>query len=726
MSNICQASAAILALSDADLRNLASAKKNKKLLERYIDVHLDCYLKLENSSDFDGHLEVAGWSGSSGLCGGCQFCSLVADGLQRESQHYRLYDHYQALLEPFKGEYPRTVGLKFMLKLKRLEYHRDPSNWNFGEKSEIMWDIHIVLIRGTVTLLSTLNMEIRPSSLDIEVAFEMFGAEDDPVSVALSLHRRPLASSALSETNVVKIKSWIEDCEISHVECVRPKHDVFLPTRLVDVGHPDCGDNLRLIQSSDTFKPGFKEVEQAHYMALSYCWGSSEQLLTTTHETLPTRLSLITFDSIPQALQDAVRVARILGIRYLWIDSLCIIQDDKADWQVESSRMSEIFSNAHLTVVAARGSSCTDSFLRRDHKLITCSVPFSLADEISGQFGLRYRRHWWSDKMAEIVDGGWITRGWTFQEERLARRVLLFGQNKFFFDCKTLERLEDTSRCKGRPDWVGTVRDESVDEKFGHPRRISSDSHLSNNRTSFDHWQTLCSHYSRRVLTFASDKLPAISGIAKQTAKRVHSDYLAGLWRAHLMHDLFWHTKHLSKRPDTYRAPSWSWASVDGHIAWSSWRWCATGQCEQFFQILEAHTVVSSLDPYGAVKDGYVKISGKMVEIDRPTTENMLPSSQGQTWYAIYEGQRFASARLDVALPDATNRGKLYALLAASCKVKKGQAPVPRGLILEKTQSTRDDGLTQFQRVGVFRVSLVNEDHLRAWRTSEDQTMIIV
>jgi hypothetical protein len=723
--SICSASSAVLALSDVDVRNLATEKKNRKLLERYLDVHLECEVTLKNTGKRDATLKVVKWSGSSDLCGSCPFCDLMVDGLQRESQYLALHSHYEAFLGSADQHDLQTLYLTY--KLKRLEYRRDPSTWQVGEVEEIQRDVHIILIRGSIALApATAVTDGRLKPLDFAVTFEIFGAQEDQACKALGLHRRPLTSSTLSEPNIAKIKSWITECESLHGKCSIPNGDGFSPRRLLDVGNPNCGDGLKLIESSETIHSSVTNTDSTKYMALSYCWGPPGYRLTTTHSTSPSRRSLITLDSLPLAFRDAVQVARLLGIRYLWIDSLCIIQDDKGDWEAESSKMAEIFSNAYLTIVAARGDSCNESFLKRDPNKVTCSVPIFLDGGFTGSYSLRYRRHWGSDKMVEIADGKWMSRGWTFQEERLARRVLLFGENKFFFDCKTSERMEDTDRGKGRPAWVDTVQDPDVDEYMNQLRPIHSDSQAFKPRTSFDHWQTLCSHYSNRELTYPSDKLPAISGIAKQTAKRVESDYLAGLWRSHLLHDLFWHTKYLATRPHVYRAPSWSWASVEGHIAWSTWRWCATDQCEEFLEILEANTVVAGVDRFGAVKDGHLKISGKTVEIDRPATETMLASSKEQTWNITYEGQVFAKARLDAALPAEDNGNKIYALLAAKCKMKKGHIPTPRGLVLEKTTSVRDDGLPEFRRIGSFRVTSAEEDQLRAWRGSEPGTLIIV
>ncbi|EPE32859.1 hypothetical protein GLAREA_05871 [Glarea lozoyensis ATCC 20868] len=725
MSLVCSPSAAAFTLTEADLLNLVTEKRNKKLLERHIDIQIDCELTLNAAGNTQVHLKATKWSGSNDLCGSCPCCILIVDGLQRELRNSGVYNHFESIIGPVKGGSQKTLCFKY--KLRKLEYHRDPSAWQIDGVTETTWDLHLALLRGTLFLAPrSAGVEIGQKPIGINVAFELFGVENDELARVLKLHRRPLASTTLSNSNVAKIQTWIADCETAHNNCFSPNTNVFLPTRLLELDNPHCGDGVKLILSADIVKTGAVEAAHSRYMALSYCWGPPEGWLTTNLETLSTRLSLIALDSMPLAFRDAIRLARILDIRYLWIDSLCIIQDDKEDWEIESSKMAEIFSNAYLTVVASYGATCNESFLRRAHMPKSCTVPVKLSNGINGKFGLRYRRHGLTDKMAEFHNGKWVSRGWTFQEERLAKRVLMFGENKFFFDCKTSEKSEDTDRSRKRPDWVTTVQDKSTDDRYRVPRPVDTNSQVFKGQTYFDHWQTLCSHYSHRELSFASDKLPAISGIAKQTAKRVNSEYLAGLWRMHLMHDLFWNTKCLATRPDVYRAPSWSWASVEGHIAWPTWRWCGPEHCEQFMQILEAKTVVDGADPYGAVKDGYLKIVGKTVEIDRPTAADMMPSSREQTWHALYRGQSFTNARLDTAIPDGEGGDKLYALLAAKCKMKKAQNPVPRGLLLEKADTIRQDGLPVFRRVGVFRVNDGEGNSPGAWQYSENQTLVII
>ncbi|KAG9232635.1 heterokaryon incompatibility protein-domain-containing protein [Amylocarpus encephaloides] len=549
----------------------------------------------------------------------------------------------------------------------------------------------------------------------------------------------PLESSVLSENNIRKIRSWVETCSENHIGCLTGRDANFFPARLLQIGNPDTNYDLRLIESSGTsFMSTLDKSAPPKYMALSYCWPTPDdthKLLTTTQETLPGLMLDITSDSLPKAFRDAVRLAQALDIQYVWIDSLCIIQADEQDWQTESSKMAEIFSNAYLTVIAAAGVSCHVGFLERDATRPWCSVPIpdSNSTFAGGSFCLRYRRHRGSEKMAQIKHGRWITRSWTYQEERLARRVLMFGENKFFFDCRTMERIEGTDRCKPRPDWVDTIREKTGDNDFDPPIRTNT-GQIYKRRTPYNHWQTLCSHYSRRVLTYADDKLPAISGMAKHIAKKVDSDYLAGLWREHLLQDLLWHTIDGGKRPDNfrtshyqYRAPTWSWASKDGHLSWPDMRFFSSSESTAYCEILDAQTDLAGLDPYGAVVGGHIKVSGRVIEV-----EIGLGDVTPKPWVIQSGGLTTATIRPDITGVESGIRvGKKYhALLIANWQIQEAKLPIPRGLLLEKTDGSRSDGLDEFERVGIFIVySDIATGHpspLSAWTSSGARTIAIL
>jgi hypothetical protein len=711
MSALCPASGRILALNDDDLAYLRDNNIDKPL-SRVICDELDCNVTFNVENHPHGRLAADKWQGNPlKLCGSCAFCNVLLDGIQQtldsKSWSWRLES---TLLD--------SEDIRVVFAFNVQEYHKESPPWAVTEKRLSTWNVYLMSLSGNIiprppNIESGNDSPIRwyASRQEIEVGFELFAEENNPAAQFLSIHRRPLDASPLSEANTSKILRWMKDCDETHERCwvdvnrnnqnEASKDGYFLPTRLVDVGDPLTCEPPRLVVTSDLGGNKRERLGEFNYMALSYCWGDpkdSSRLLRTTHSTIRTRLKSIEVEVMPQVFKDAVRVARTLGIRYVWIDSLCIIQDDPSDWQVESSRMAEIFSNAHLTVIAATGESCHDSFL---HRGLGVSCPVLVGSKVlglvGGRFGLRYRLHRATDKMAEIKESRWITRGWTFQEERLARRALLFAKDKFFLDCKTSERVEDTEMYRLRPSWVKSISEMPGEEPSiatMKGRKAASQWHAA-----FAHWQTLCSHYSYRELAFPADKLPAISGMASKFSNKLRCDYLGGLWRDRLAHGLFWYTTGSSTRPEEYRAPSWSWASLDGRISWPSWRSCEKQQCQMYCTILEARTTTLGLDAFGAVKNGELKVSGALLKVEALTVVDGGSRSQ---WRLFFQGREVAKASPDIET-ELREEESYWALLFAKCKADKKTEPRARGLLLET--NGQKESLELFQRVGVFTVS---------------------
>ena len=271
----------------------------------------------------------------------------------------------------------------------------------------------------------------------------------------------------------------------------RTRSDSFCQPRLVYVGKPCPGHDPRVIVPSREFPTGLVDPNHIRYLALSYCWGSMEEgqrPLVSTVETLDDRQEAIPWATIPKAFQDLIFLARTLGIYYVWIDSLCIIQGEGGDWDQESSKMWSVYSNAFLTVIAAAGSSSHVGFLNRPLSRC-CRV---MLPKPSAQYSLRYRpgTKWWgTDRMAEITGKAWISRGWTYQEERLARRVLMFGENKFFFDCRMAERAEDTAAWSPRPEWSEIIYTQNLDDGSGLTPGTKGKSVGDKKRRLFNDWQ---------------------------------------------------------------------------------------------------------------------------------------------------------------------------------------------------------------------------------------------
>lgn len=277
----------------------------------------------------------------------------------------------------------------------------------------------------------------------------------DPCYNWLSIMRRPIASSVLSKSGISRIREMVEGTnfrsDLDTEEC-------YLPTRLIHVG--DEQHEPRLVVSR--MHPPFllkNEGWNSRYIALSYCWGSrteAEQQLKTTTDSFKSHMQRIPIEALPQTLLDALSVCRALGVPYLWVDVLCIIQGDKSDWERESANMANVYSHSFLTVCAAQGDSCQSGFLKRCPPS-QVRIPFhsSLDPSVSGKYSLRkvpglqcskeIRGMGFFDSGPQespfAIDVGysiWNDRGWTFQELKLSRRALIFGTYMIHLLCPQL------------------------------------------------------------------------------------------------------------------------------------------------------------------------------------------------------------------------------------------------------------------------------------------------
>ncbi|KAH7009204.1 heterokaryon incompatibility protein-domain-containing protein [Microdochium trichocladiopsis] len=347
-----------------------------------------------------------------------------------------------------------------------------------------------------------------------------------------------------------------------------------MPHRLIHTG-------LGLDTPNNGVKLVDTRVSQGKYAALSHCWGK-KQPLRTTRSTLDNHLRHIPWTAIPRTFQDAIGTARVIGLEYIWIDSLCIVQDDAKDWEVESSQMMDIYSNAHLTIAATWGTG--------SHTGCTLQTKPTV-----------YARPLVYHDVSELPLN---TRGWVLQEQLLSRRVLYFTPTELRFECRTRETCE----CR-----LGSCTEGNQIGPPTQPRRYSPS------------WHRLVEEYTGRLLTFQSDKLIAISGIARKLEDNADrrniqiGHYVAGLWRLTFFLDLLWKadtkTSSMTQHSNTYRAPSWSWASMDGPVRYDAWWWSCARAETVAVDLLHCHIEPSGADHFGNVRDGFIRIRGMVTEV---------------------------------------------------------------------------------------------------------------
>jgi hypothetical protein len=367
--------------------------------------------------------------------------------------------------------------------------------------------------------------------------------------LAGSIQSRPINNQTFSQAAINTTRQWLSMCQGSHQEC-RSKKLKFVPTRLlqiIDSEGPPESDCVRLVDGANVSK-----TKSPQYAALSYCWGGEQSFKLIKSNRVHYRTSLPTV-SLPKTLTDAIRVARSLDISYIWIDSLCIIQDDTIDKLHEISRMADYFRNATVTIAAASAPCANAGFLEVKTDRLYEYSPFSFPCRLKDQKGTLIFSRERDFGTSEPLD----SRAWALQETLLSRRLLVYGSQQVQWRCRELALRDGGSR----RDYKSKAKSVIYDPEWY--RQFAS----SEAGDCLSVWRSLLQEYTIRNLSESQDKLLALSGLASSFG-RGNGRYVAGLWQDRLQPQLLWKVAGSAEtRPANYRAPSWSWASVDGGIS---------------------------------------------------------------------------------------------------------------------------------------------------------------
>lgn len=458
-----------------------------------------------------------------------------------------------------------------------------------------------------------------------------------------------------SEECLSVLQSWFSECEASHKLC-RPIKPPRLPSRVIDVG-------LNVSNQADASLVE-TESQLGEYMALSYCWGDPKvhQVLKTLRSNIDEFKEAIRFDSLPRTLQQAVMLARILQIRYLWIDAICIIQDDQEDWRREAAKMCDVYSSAAITVVACRSDGSSGGIFGSQKYSYCTKVAYkSTYVNVSDDYG---RDHEYNILLHERSDLDPVhTRAWTFQEAILSNRAVFFTSQEIRWECNTCRHCQCGKLSKPYPP---AFDPEEVAYELYRTWRLEDFFPATTVDEAYEQWLMMYNFYTARALTNDTDRLVALAGLARRFAEIMKSrfsreeQYLAGLWRGSLPRDLLWHIefKGLSKvenrrheRPSVWRAPSWSWVSMEADAHRYHF-----GDLQSRVEILEASTELASSDPFGQVKEGpgnYLCINGPMLRDVRfnydPDAERGESALQRKFPTILYRGHNLRQA---IILPD--------------------------------------------------------------------------
>ena len=245
----------------------------------------------------------------------------------------------------------------------------------------------------------------------------------------------PRLPTSGSPTHITVISRWLDQCDDRH-ECF-PRDINFLPTRLIDVGFENS-PTVRLVCGTSGLAKGTK------YIALSHRWGDAHQKTLKTKKQNVKGLTewIIPFGALPRTFQDAVKVTRSLGHNFLWIDSICIIQDDDDDWRDESQRMEAVFSSAYCVIAASCSSGTDDGFLKPRSERQAISMK-------DARSRISYYVCEAVDDFTKDVEANELnSRGWVLQERALARRTIHFTGRQTYWECGDGVRCETFARMK--------------------------------------------------------------------------------------------------------------------------------------------------------------------------------------------------------------------------------------------------------------------------------------
>ncbi|KAL3426699.1 heterokaryon incompatibility protein [Phlyctema vagabunda] len=458
-------------------------------------------------------------------------------------------------------------------------------------------------------------------------------------------------------------KKWLDACLETHQSC-KSTEDYQLPTRLIDLHSIP----IRLVRSSDlTSKP--------RYATLSHCWGT-ENFHKLQQSNLEDFMNAIPEEKLTKTFQDAIYITRSLGLRYLWIDSLCIIQHCDTDWRSESAHMSFVYSGSVVTIAATGATNGTiGCFLKPAGFVGRIRIEVN-TDEVWDFAPSKFYK--------SVVKSPLAARAWALQERLLSPRALHFSKTELFWECHHCDASE--SFPEGSPE-------------FDHQHIFHRDQ-----KPISEIWDTVVKSYTGGKLTFPSDKMVAISGIAKKAFEENQDQYLAGLWRKDIEFQILWIGAHGGRRLLTgskYRAPSWSWASMDenGYVYYIP----RFGSLEYVYyaHFLSAEVVSAGDSPFGEIEAGELRMSYSLMLAGRLKKFPNVHDGIDFTYYEVEIDSPDNAKEKFRVYPDSDDlEGRNIYLLPVLESIEKDNKRNLRGLLVLPGNSRKGE----YSRAGFFNV----------------------
>ncbi|KAG9192869.1 hypothetical protein G6011_11603 [Alternaria panax] len=401
-----------------------------------------------------------------------------------------------------------------------------------------------------------------------------------------------ITSETGSPSAINKVQTWYSECRSSHKQCLQ-NPNTPLPTRVIHIEGPR---KARLYVS---------RTEHGEYACLSHCWGG-QSIIRTTSRTIEEYTNNIPWEELPKTFMDAIQFAYGLGFNYLWIDSLCIVQDSLEDWRQEGSQMWKIYANASITLSATWTTSPRQGcFVTPDNRYLSRTKTFIDTDHNT------YELH--CHELLPELKAPLHERGWVFQERMLSRRIVHFMDQELWWECRKCFTCE----CRNEHHNKGIFGvDMTKTTKLVEPSSLNK---IQNS------WVEIVKTYTTLSLTYPTDIFPALQGLAKLVAPTM-GRYLAGHWESDLIQSLCWYVEEPARcQSKEWRAPSWSWASAQKAVRWSHSR---DDKCETtaYVNVLSATTITTpgGDDPTGQLSYGEIVLRGKCLAAQIEALPNPL------------------------------------------------------------------------------------------------------
>ncbi|USP79146.1 hypothetical protein yc1106_06420 [Curvularia clavata] len=670
----------------------------------------------------------------------CHACALLLNGILLHSDRFAGVndDKIRVMAESFSAKPERNLQghLSVELRWKDNEDHDECQNGNH-EHAAGPADLKLEFFTDEgIYYLS--SHSAGPSRIIIDADVNTEG--QSPFS-AIGRGRH-LAETPLQNIGLMTARSMIKNCLDNHGTCSRRSRLSTLPKRILDLSTGEDAKSLRLHESE--YIQDERRYEYGEYVALSHIWGTAENIPKTTLQTIESHKKAIPWSTLPRVYQEAIFLTRALGFRWLFVDSLCLIQDDVQEKLEDSLGMDEVFGNAFLTIAAtsASDSSVQPLFPAKTqlYKVQATDVKGSLCDinvrEQSSHYGFKapfngnsHMNEWelpFNMTEEANLDTPLLVRAWPYTERLLSTRVLHFTKSEMILECREgyqceCGRIEDSAFDSRPTDKLKHELGKVIAETLNRPQQTNGNGNLNPNRmdsvttqlastnlTNGAHqellrkreetlqlWSYIITEYTARHLTYDSDRLIAVASIAKALSPALQSGYIAGQWTFSTL-GLLWYPNDSSRcrRPKLgqgQNVPSWSWASVEG--------------APIFFDNTSAMDLAcrASFGPKGKRASAWSPIMGEPLELSGAMATEVVfhtvskPSSLQQHSYRLARNSMTVEFTPDVVPPcdeDALVDGETLVCILVSMTFRSSIV----GIVLKPAAS----GNNTYRRVGRF------------------------